>query len=115
MNIHINEEEFNYLKQNTLLKIVVGSHLYQLNNDQSDKDILYITNNLEQNLHSVVQLHHQYQYKNNNTDYLICSLQNFIKNLISGDSTINFEALFSEEIKNHKELSFLYNFRKIML
>lgn len=112
MNIHITEDEFNRIKQNALLKIVVGSQLYKLHNDQSDTDELYITSNLDQNLHSIVQLHHQYQFKADNTDYLFCSLQSFVKNLLFGDSTINFEAIFSDEIKNHKDLSFLYHFRK---
>jgi hypothetical protein len=112
MNIHINEQEFNRISKNVLVKVIIGSHMYKMSNIYSDIDELNITANLEDNLHSLVQLHHQYQYKNNNIDFLFCSLQSFVKNIIMGDSTINFESLYSDEIRNHSSLKFLYDFRK---
>ena len=111
MNIHLTEAEFNELNKRVILTVRVGSELYGLNNKKSDSDLLSIYAAPVDNLHSLVQTHHQFQYKSNNTDYLLCSLQSFVRNIILGDSPLNFEALDSEAIRNHEDLSFLYNFR----
>lgn len=111
MNIHITESEFKELNKLIILSIRVGSHLYGLNNADSDTDILNIYAAPEDNLHAVVQSHHQFQYKSENTDYLFCSLQSFVKNILMGDSPLNFEALDSWELKNHADLKWLADFK----
>jgi predicted nucleotidyltransferase len=49
--------------------------------------------------------------KKNNKDYLFSSLHLFLRNLISGDSCINFEVLHTDSIKN-SSLSFLHQNRE---
>jgi predicted nucleotidyltransferase len=111
MNIHINEEDFKKLSNLVICSTTVGSHLYNLANKDSDVDILHVYVSPENNRHSIVQLHHQFQYKKDNIDYLFVDLQTFVKNLLKGDSTINFESIFSHEFKNSTDLSFLYENR----
>lgn len=114
MNIHFTDKKlFDDLKESTLVKIKVGSHMYGLENGSSDIDYLMIYVNGRENLRSFVNTHHQLQYKDtvNNIDYIFTSLQQFIENIITGESTINFEVLHSKEIEE-SELSFLFDLRK---
>lgn len=110
MNIHINEEDYKKLLKTVIVKITVGSQLYGLSNETSDTDVMYICGNFEDNHHSLVKLHHQYQYKENNIDHLFVDIQTYMNNLLKGDSTINFEAIYSDSLRN-SELSFLYDNR----
>jgi hypothetical protein len=55
--------------------------------------------------------HHQLQYKKDNVDYNFTSIQSFIRNMLTGDSTINLEILFSDAIEDTK-LHWLYEYRK---
>lgn len=101
MNIKFNDEVlFNSLIKNTIFKIRIGSHLYNCNNQNSDEDYLYIYLENEENKRSFCFEHHQLQYKKDNIDYNFVTIQNFIRNLFTGDSTINFECLYSDEMKN---------------
>ncbi len=112
MNVHFYDE--NLLKQlddSNLFKIVVGSHMYGLDTKDSDIDYLNIYAESKEITNSFLQIHHQLQYKGDNTDENFVSLQKFIQNTLSGESTINFEVLHSSELKN-SELSFLYENRK---
>lgn len=112
MNIHIkNTKLVNLLKESTLLSIEIGSKMYGTNNEHSDTDILniYKTSNLE--LNSILNSHHQIQYKNNNIDYIFVNLHTFLRNLLSGDSTINFEVVNSDKLIG-TSLEFLYNIRE---
>jgi len=52
--------------------------------------------------------HHQLQYKEDGIDHLFVDLHSFIRNIMTGDSTINFEVL--HELKN-SSLNFLYENR----
>jgi predicted nucleotidyltransferase len=103
MNIHFTDK---YLKKqldlSTIFKIEVGSGMYKLKTPESDTDILCIYLEGSLNLTSITQNHHQFQYKDteNNIDYIYTSLGQFIKNIISGDSTINYEVLQSSEFNN---------------
>jgi len=109
MNIHFkNKELFNDLNENTVLKCKVGSHLYGLNDENSDNDFLSIY--LENDRSSFLWEHHQLQFKEDKIDYNFSSLQMFIRNTLTGDATINFEVLWSEEIKD-SELSWLTDFK----
>lgn len=113
MNIHFKDIElFNKLQNATIYKSVMGSHMYGTNNDKSDIDYLciYVPSISERN--SVLNSHHQLQYKDieNNIDYNFVNLFTFIKNLLNGDSVINTEIINSEKIKD-SELKFLYDMR----
>lgn len=112
MNIYVTESEMLCMDEQKLVSIKVGSHLYKLNNNESDLDILNIYAAREDDLHSLVSMHHQFQFKANNTDLLYCSLQLFIRNIISGDSTLNFESLYSDELSQNKELAWLFNMKE---
>lgn len=99
MNIHIDEQTYIKLKKATLVSIKMGSHLYGLNNANSDTDYLHIISTPNNWNHSLVWTHHNLQYKENNTDHVFTTLQNYIRNILKGDQTINYECLYSEEIK----------------
>jgi len=110
MNIHFKDIIlFNSLKHNTILKLQVGSNLYNLSNSNSDTDYLYIYLESPKNLKSFQYEHHQLQFKEDNIDHNFTSIQSFIRNILTGDSTINFEVLFSPKFK--KDFKFLYDFR----
>ena len=111
MNIHFTDKQlFNELKNATIAKVVVGSHLYGTNNENSDTDVLHIYATSQQELNTVFTTNHQLQYKENNTDYLFVSLHSFIKNILNGDSTINFEVIQSGQLQN-TQLQWLNDFK----
>lgn len=109
MNIIISQEEhinlLNYVKN----EIVFGSKLYGLNNENSDTDIMMIYETPE-SWHQQLQFYvvnHQFQYKDreNNIDYIFTSIEQFWRNLINGDSTINTDIfLFSDMFDYDKTL-----------
>lgn len=99
MNIHFKDKIlFNSLKKATLAKVRVGSHLYGNNNENSDEDFLYIYATSENELKSFVWTNHQLQYKEEGIDHNFVSLHTFVRNIINGDSTINFEVVHSNEL-----------------
>jgi predicted nucleotidyltransferase len=111
MNIHFTDKElFEKLKSATLVKVRVGSHLYGTNNENSDEDFLYIYATSENELKSFLWTNHQLQYKEEGVDHNFVSLHTFVRNIINGDSTINFEVVHSEELKG-TWLGFLYELR----
>lgn len=112
MNIHFTDKElFESLKSATIAKVVVGSHMYGTNHELSDTDYLYIYATSENELFSAILTHHQLQYKENNIDYNFVSLHTFIRNILNGDSTINFETVHSTQLIG-SDLEFLYNLRQ---
>ncbi len=113
MNIHFKDKTlFDKLKQVTLAQVEVGSALYGLQDEQSDTDLLCIYFPFQNQQFSFVQTHHQLQYKDadTQTDYLFVDVFSFIRNTLSGDSTLNFEALHSEALLQ-TPLHFLYSSR----
>jgi len=97
MNIHFSDKKlFESLKKATIEKVVVGSTMYGSNTEKSDIDYLYIYATSELELNSFIQVQHQLQYNEDGVDHVFVSLHTFIRNIISGDSTINFEVLHSE-------------------
>lgn len=103
MNIHFTDKElFEKLKSATLAKVVVGSHMYGTQNifgdNTSDIDYLHIYATSNNELNTVFNTHHQLQYKEDGIDYNFVSLHTFIKNILNGDSTINFEVVQSDEL-----------------
>lgn len=113
MNIHITDiEEFEKLKKATLLAIPIGSKMYGTNSENSDSDLLHIYVPSISERNSFVTTHHQLQYKENNIDYIFINIQSFIRNCLIGDSPLNIECIFSNEMKYSEHLNFLYDMRK---
>jgi hypothetical protein len=113
MNIHIHSQDlFASLMGATLVEIEVGSSSYGLKDAQSDTDILCVYVPSLNKVNSFLNLHHVLQYKDeqNRIDYIFEDVFSFVRNCLSGDSTLNFEALHTETIKD-SPLSFLYDQR----
>jgi predicted nucleotidyltransferase len=110
MNIHFNDKLlFDKFLRATLAQVQVGSVLYGLHDEQSDTDMLCIYFPFHNQTYSFVQTHHQLQYKDTltRTDYLFVDVFSFVRNALSGDSTLNFEALHCESLLQ-TPLHFLY-------
>lgn len=113
MNIHFTDIKlFEKLKLATLAKVRVGSYLYGNNNENSDQDWLYIYATSEAEINSLFHTNHQLQYKEDGIDHNFVSLHTFIKNIINGDSTINYEVIQSD-ILIGTELSWLVPMKNI--
>lgn len=110
MNIHIDQVAFEELKTATILSIKMGSRMYNLENSSSDTDMLHIIATPTGWTNSLVWTHHNLQYKENGVDHVFTTLQNFVRNILKGDSTINYECLYSKEIEN-SSLAFLSDMR----
>lgn len=113
MNIHITDNNlFNTLKKNSLISMEVGSAMYGISDILSDKDFLSVYLTSKSELYSVSFSHHQIQYKDsiNNIDFNFVSIHSFIRNLLSGDSTINFEMINTQSLLNN-DFRFLYDNR----
>ncbi len=113
MNIHIHDQDlFALLMGATLVKMEVGSSLYGLKDAESDTDILCIYVPSINKVNSLLNLQHVLQYKDeeNRIDYIFEDVFSFVRNCLSGDSSINFEALHTKALKD-SPLSFLYDQR----
>ncbi len=101
MNIHVNDIKlFEHLKACALVRLEIGSKMYNLNHEKSDVDYLYILPTSDAQLNSFQQSYHQLQYLEEGIDHNFISLHQFIRNSLSGDSTINFECINSEQLVN---------------
>lgn len=108
MNIHLSDNELITSYKNSILcEFLVGSHLYGTNTESSDKDYLCIYVPSLNEINSFTNTHHQFQIKENGCDYILTNIQSFIRNLLNGDATINFELIHSESILN-SPISFFY-------
>lgn len=97
MNIHCTDKHlFKKLKDTTIVTVLVGSHMYGLNHEGSDKDYLNIFLPNSTYYLNPFKNHHQYQFKFDNVDEIFVDVNTFIQNLANGDSTINFECLFDK-------------------
>jgi predicted nucleotidyltransferase len=115
MNIHIEKDIFDFILDNTrYYKFTIGSKLYGISDEKSDSDYLIVYHPFKNQLLNPFTNPHQLQYKDlvNNIDYNLIDIITFIKNLVSGDSTINYEIINGIEIKN-TDLSFLYDNREL--
>lgn len=109
MNIHFKDINlYEELTKRTIATFKVGSHMYGLDTEKSDNDFLTIYGDVSK---SFMWEHHQLQYKQNNIDYNFTTLQNFIRNILTGDSTINFECLYSRHLAA-TSLSFLDEYKE---
>lgn len=112
MNIHVNEGEAAKLFKATIFSTEIGSHMYGTNNENSDKDILYIYAVSEAEQYSLIKTHHQYQFKKDGVDHIFVNVDAFFRNSLSGDSTINFEIINSLTFKESKQMSRFYHMRQ---
>ena len=94
MNIHINREHYEELYEDTIDSFTIGSELYDLQTPDSDRDMLLVYHSWNQ---SFINSNTMYQYKDTGLDVILLTPQQFVQNLISGDSTILAELLCSEE------------------
>jgi hypothetical protein len=113
MNIHLkNKEDFESLMGSVYLTVKVGSNLYGCQNQESDTDYLHFYAEHEDDTKSFLWTHHQLQYKTDKEDHNFTTLKSFIRNLLTGDSTINYEVLHSKDLQNNKDLNFLLDYIK---
>jgi hypothetical protein len=113
MNIHINKEDYNNIIIANHVKLPIGSVVYGLNDEHSDEDYLLIYQPFVHQINNPFMNHHQFQYKENNVDYNLVDYIIFIKNLVSGDSTINFELLWADEFNNeNNQINWLSEYKK---
>lgn len=112
MNIHVEDSELKkQLFDSELIRIPFGSHVYGLNNENSDEDFICIYAEHPKEQHSFLWEHHNFQIKHEDTDYIFTTLRNFVRNLINGDMPGNLESIHHDVMKNGY-FSFLYNHRK---
>jgi len=94
VNIHFDDKElFEDLMDSALDVIEFGSNLYDCKTDSSDTDILVIYADSKDQSNSLFSNHHQLQYKTEDTDYVFVTLEQYIKNIWSGDQTVLYETL----------------------
>lgn len=112
MNIHFEDKElFEELKKESLIKVLVGSRMYGIHHDKSDYDYLYIYPRPKNLSHSYLWDNHQLQFNEKGVNHIFTDVNTFVRNILTGDSTINFETLHSDEFKNENSLnviSYLY-------
>lgn len=113
MNIHFYDKKlFEFLKEISFTRVRIGSHMYGVDNKDSDIDYLYIYMKPQGLADSFLWEHHQLQFKEDGIDHNFTDLHSFIRNIMTGDSTINFEVLHSNEFRANNDLNFLYENRK---
>lgn len=113
MNIHFEDKALlASLQAATIVQIEIGSALYGVKDEASDTDFLCIYVPSNNKVNSFLNTHHILQYKDaiNRVDYVFEDVFSFIRNLLSGDSSINFEALHTIALQNSM-LDFLYERR----
>lgn len=107
MNIKINKEENEYMKEMLVKTQIFGSRLYGTHTKDSDHDIMcFYAPGIEWSVQMCTYpSQHQFQYDDveNNTQYVWTTLTQFWQNVYSGDSTINSDIiLFSNIFKVDK-------------
>jgi hypothetical protein len=113
MNIHIDNKQYNNIIVANHIKLPIGSVIYGLNDEHSDEDYLLIYQPFVHQINNPFMNHHQFQYKENNIDYNLVDYVTFIKNLVTGDSTINFELLWSDDFNNeNNQINWLSEYKK---
>lgn len=117
MNIHLDIKDFADINEKDILaQSIFGSHLYGLNDENSDLDLMMIVKNIRQ---LPTMTHHQLQVKKNykefqKQDIIVTTLDQFIKNTLSGDSTINFELIMFDKFKG-TQLEFIHDFKDLFI
>ncbi len=116
MNIKITKEEHEFLKRHQVTEIVIGSKLYGTEEEGSDTDFLCIYNKPSSWSDSNLPNFHQFQYDDvrNNCQYIWTTEEQFWKNQMSGDSTINSDViLFGEKYSDLAKLELCRTYKVI--
>jgi predicted nucleotidyltransferase len=95
MNIKITKEEHLRLDSFTNRKVTIGSRLYGTNSRDSDLDLLCVyrpPTSWNDDL-GMFPNSHQFQYTEDNTDYIWTTMDQFSRNQTSGESTINSDVI----------------------
>lgn len=109
MNVQITDERLiDNLQHSTFELFEFGSSLYGLDSENSDVDqvAIYARPNFHQQ--SFMWEHHTLQVASEEKDTVYSTLQEFVRNLLTGDSLYNFEIIHSEAARNSR-LHFLYD------
>jgi len=93
MNIKINKKQAAYLNDNAICEYVFGSQLYGTAGPDSDVDKMVIYKEDAIRFLDYLPNIHQFQYddEESNTQYIYSTKRQFLRNAVSGDSTINVE------------------------
>lgn len=111
MNIHETDiTTLEKLKNLTITSVEFGSHLYGLNTSESDTDIFHIYNKTDNMNKSIIKRFNNIQFKQDNTDSIFCTLDDFILDLINGGSTVSFEVL---HLLKDTKLNWIYEIREM--
>jgi hypothetical protein len=102
----ISQEEHKFLlKSETSQRILFGSRLYGTATSKSDHDYLcfYYSDTFDLSLNRIYKINHQFQYKDqqNNVDYIWTDLNQFYRNLWTGDSIINADIMLFSDYNRH--------------
>lgn len=103
MNIIIDEQQFNILRDRIIFSGQVGSPLYGFENEKSDKDVMHLYLMSPKELSFLLgNTFYQLQYRQSDpkSDHLLVSLQGFFRNILNGGSTIPFELMHTKNFQN---------------
>jgi len=115
MNIHFNDRLLlEALNKATIHSQKMGSHLYGLNNEKSDEDTLSVYVDSHRNHSSMMWIHHQLQFKEEGVDRNFCDIKLLARNVLTGDSTVSFEVIWSKDIE-HSALGGITEFREDLI
>ena len=108
MNIQITDKRLiENLQRSTFATFEFGAKLYGLDSESSDIDEVAIYAKPTFFHHSFLWEHHTLQVATRTSDTIYSTLQEFVRNLLTGDSLYNFEVIHSDAVKNSR-LDYLY-------
>lgn len=109
MNVQITDRRLiDNLRRSTFDTFEFGSRLYGLNSKSSDVDQVAIYAIPPFHQQSFMWEHHTLQVATSENDTVYATLQEFVRNLMTGDSLFNFEIIHSDEAKNSR-VHYLYD------
>lgn len=99
MNIKIGKEQVKFLFDREISRTLCGSRLYGTHTEESDYDYLVFYEPLDANLEAIYTIQHQFQYDERNRQYNFTTINQYWRNLLSGNATINADiALLPNEL-----------------
>lgn len=98
MNIHFTDlNDFEKLKDNTFCTLEFGSRIHGTYTEKSDYDIICLVCSPDKYMFDPIRNTHNLQFKDSYYDYIFIDIVTFFKNMLSGDSVVNFEALVAND------------------
>ena len=112
MNIYFKDEKLlKKLLSKTILKVEVGSQVYGLETDETAiPSFVHIYATSKSELYSFLNSHYTLQYQMEKENLIFMNIHTFIRNLVTGEYTFNFEAIHDKSLAG-TELDFLYQNR----